>query len=177
MSDVEPSDTPSEPVDVQEPKTTPKRRRTSRQANQPPEEELPAAEAPSLDSGPAESGGWPWDIASDPDSAPPLAALDDPGADSESMIRAMADDDASRTVVFGEYAVDEVKGSEPFLDAAKRAAADESAAEQAPEPEPESEADPRRKTTKLALRRLTPRRAEVARHARGARGLRLRGSR
>lgn len=46
---------------------------------------------------------WPWDsAASQPDSSS-LAGLEEPGSDTESMIRALADDDASRTVVLGEY--------------------------------------------------------------------------
>ena len=141
VGDVETSEAPSEPADESETEDAAQVQEDEPAGEEPAEEAQPAAETPTVDEGPAESGGWPWDIAADPDSAPPLAALDESGEDSESMIRAMADDDASRTVVLGEYAIDDVKGSEPFLDAAKRAAADESAAEQAPEPEPESVAD------------------------------------
>ncbi len=119
-SDVEQSDLRSEPADDSGSEDEVKAQEDeSVGESTAPVEDQPPAEVPSVDEEPAENGGWPWDIAADPDSAPPLAALEEPGADSESMIRAMADDDASRTVVLGEYAVDDVKGSEPFLDAAK----------------------------------------------------------
>jgi len=103
----------------------------------------PASESPSesplesdtSDEPPPGSAAWPWDLAADPDSAPPLAELDEPSADDESMIRALADDDASRTVVLGEYSVDEVSQSEPFVEAAKRAAAEAAIVEAAAEVE------------------------------------------
>jgi len=71
------------------------------------EEVSPPVEAESgqqtADEAPAATAAWPWDTLVDSDSASELSGLEAPGPDDESMIRALADDEASRTVVLGEY--------------------------------------------------------------------------
>jgi len=52
---------------------------------------------------PAATAAWPWDTLVDSEGGSELSGLEAPGPDDESMIRALADDEASRTVVLGEY--------------------------------------------------------------------------
>jgi len=84
------------------------------------------ADDTSADAGPA----WPWDDS--PETvASPLAGLEEPDPDAESMIRALADDEASRTVVLGEYESAPVAPIEPELIVSAAAIAQEAAAEKA----------------------------------------------
>ncbi len=73
--------------------------------------------------------GWPWDAPVEPETTTDTSIADEPADDDESMIRALADDDASRTVVLGEYAVDEV-AEEKVSPQAKAPDPDPSAAEE-----------------------------------------------